>query len=397
MRRSVLAFSFCALLVPAAAAQQVTLLESAPLDTAPAADTGTAHIIQPSKTAAPAPAAVKVSTITARAVKAAARPAKKKARTLPAVNISTKTAAVKPAAARPAAAQPAAAKPAAVKPAKAHKAAARRPARIPPPETSTVTTGGFAVDRRHKVSGGDTLWDLSGKYYGNPYKWGKIYNANVNTVANPDRIYPKEELIIPGITDEVKPAALKPAQVKAAEPSASDTVTRGEFSSSDETTTADAEAVPVVSEPVSPVVRINVQGDDLAVYERNDLSSEMPVDQKEWSSFMKVVPDDWVDDGVVFSKTKTDTESVEDGLSFTGELVSIRMRPGVEVKKGDFLTVYIKGAPAFDKKGVRLGREIQPAGVVEVLGVEGDMVKARVRDASSVINKGLVVKVTVRS
>ncbi|OGS13928.1 MAG: hypothetical protein A2234_07045 [Elusimicrobia bacterium RIFOXYA2_FULL_58_8] len=247
--------------------------------------------------------------------------------------------------------------------------------------------GGFAVDKMHKVSGGDTLWGLSGKYYSDPYKWGKIYNANLNTVENPDRIYPREELIIPGITEEVSPVRKAPVAI-----SGSDTVTEGDLS----VTEVKPAAVPAAARKKASA-RSVVMSDDLDSFARNDLSAEMPKDQKEWSVFTKVVPDDWEADGVVTAREHTSSDSVDEGLSFSGETVVIKRSGSVQVREGDYFTIYLTGAAAFDKRGKNIGRELQPAGTAEVVSVKGRVVKARIVDASTTIRKGMVVKINVRS
>ena len=48
-----------------------------------------------------------------------------------------------------------------------------------------------------EVKKGDTLWDLSEKYYGTGYSWKKIYAVNRGLIKDPDKIYPFQKLIIP--------------------------------------------------------------------------------------------------------------------------------------------------------------------------------------------------------
>jgi LysM repeat protein len=44
---------------------------------------------------------------------------------------------------------------------------------------------------------GDTLWDLSGKYYQDEWSWGKIYEANREIISDPNMIYPDQVITIP--------------------------------------------------------------------------------------------------------------------------------------------------------------------------------------------------------
>lgn len=79
--------------------------------------------------------------------------------------------------------------------------------------------------RTHIVQRGDTLWDLAGKYLGNPYTWPQIWELN-QWVKDPHWIYPGDPLIIDlaralatsgSVPDEV--ANLQPDQ-RRADPSA---------------------------------------------------------------------------------------------------------------------------------------------------------------------------------
>ena len=49
----------------------------------------------------------------------------------------------------------------------------------------------------HTVKKGDTLWDISKKYYGKPELWTKLYKANKSNIKNPHWIYPGQKFVIP--------------------------------------------------------------------------------------------------------------------------------------------------------------------------------------------------------
>ncbi|MGA1861926.1 LysM peptidoglycan-binding domain-containing protein [Deferribacter thermophilus] len=53
----------------------------------------------------------------------------------------------------------------------------------------------------YTVKKGDTLWDISGKYYGNYFLWPILWKYNTD-INNPDLIFPKQKLIIPILDDK---------------------------------------------------------------------------------------------------------------------------------------------------------------------------------------------------
>lgn len=55
----------------------------------------------------------------------------------------------------------------------------------------------------HVVRPGDTLWDLSRRYLGNPYQWPEIFRLNRERIDNPNWIFPRERILIPGLARDV--------------------------------------------------------------------------------------------------------------------------------------------------------------------------------------------------
>lgn len=69
-----------------------------------------------------------------------------------------------------------------------------------PPDPATFPPG----SRVHIIVKGDTLWDLAAKYYGNPYLWPQLWEANTY-ITDAHWIYPGDPLLIAGevVTGEV--------------------------------------------------------------------------------------------------------------------------------------------------------------------------------------------------
>ena len=70
--------------------------------------------------------------------------------------------------------------------------------------------------RTHLVVKGDTLWDLAGKYLGNPFAWPQIWELN-QWIKDPHWIYPGDPLVIDLARAVATPASL-PEAVAALEP-----------------------------------------------------------------------------------------------------------------------------------------------------------------------------------
>jgi len=58
---------------------------------------------------------------------------------------------------------------------------------------------GLVEAAKHTVTKGDTLWDISGKYLSNPFKWQGVWKVNPQ-VKNPHWIYPGDVITLPGDT-----------------------------------------------------------------------------------------------------------------------------------------------------------------------------------------------------
>jgi nucleoid-associated protein YgaU len=53
------------------------------------------------------------------------------------------------------------------------------------------------VEKTYTVVAGDTLSKIAKREYGDASKWHRIYEANKDTIKNPDLIYPGQTFKIP--------------------------------------------------------------------------------------------------------------------------------------------------------------------------------------------------------
>ncbi len=83
--------------------------------------------------------------------------------------------------------------------------------------------GQATANEDHTVEHGDTLWDLSQKYLGNPWYWPKVWSYNPQ-IANPHWIYPGDQVkFYPGAQgDNEAPAQVQEGDVKPPEEEAGD-------------------------------------------------------------------------------------------------------------------------------------------------------------------------------
>lgn len=237
---------------------------------------------------------------------------------------------------------------------------------------------GFKAPKQHKVVRGDTLWHLAEKYYSNPFMWGKIYNANLNIITNPDLIYPSDELVIPGITEVIKPSE----PVKKEIPQEINVELTSEKAS--ETTEPPTETV---IETAKTKATAGFREDE----NLPELSESMPDDQKEWYSMLdtSVVPLNWKEDGVI---TGINDDNEFNEISFTGQVVELKLTGNIKASIGDIFGVYKKGATVYNKQGKTIGKEIQKTAMVEVIKIDKNTVIAKIMSANTAVLEGYVVK-----
>ena len=66
-----------------------------------------------------------------------------------------------------------------------------------PTQQSGAASGQRTQQREYVVKPGDSLSKIAKQVYGNASDWQKIYQANRNTIKDPDLIHPGQKIILP--------------------------------------------------------------------------------------------------------------------------------------------------------------------------------------------------------
>jgi nucleoid-associated protein YgaU len=67
----------------------------------------------------------------------------------------------------------------------------------PPADMPAAVPNVVESERTYTVVAGDTLSKIAKREYGDASKWHRIYEANKDTIKNPDLIYPGQTFKIP--------------------------------------------------------------------------------------------------------------------------------------------------------------------------------------------------------
>ncbi len=214
----------------------------------------------------------------------------------------------------------------------------------------------FAQERVHVVKKGDTLWDIAGFYYQNPFLWPYIWRANLEKISDPHWIYPDQEFVIPP-SPEAMPSELPPPPEE-------------EYLYEEETIPTE-EAPPPEPEEIESTEVSSVKP-ELSIFTEPFIHRAGMILEEEWA--------DW---GRIISSAPKGERHLT-----TYKDVYINRGEG-DVKVGDILTVYRPGPDIFHPKtGSYLGKVIRVLGKLEVTAVERDRSKAKVVTSYEIIHPG---------
>ncbi|MBI4054546.1 MAG: LysM peptidoglycan-binding domain-containing protein [Elusimicrobia bacterium] len=214
-----------------------------------------------------------------------------------------------------------------------------------------VTSFAAAESKEHTVVYGDTLWDLAGRYYEDPWGWPRLWKANPS-VKSPHLIYPGQRLQI------VEEKAKAPAPVEE----------------------APAEAIEVVKEPEVPAA----VPPPLPLREPVHSVARRATDPE-----LFLAPADWRGEGTIVE------DPVDKLMISLGDLVFVDVGVEQGVAPGQQLTVYRKLQKVrHPRTGKRLGVAVQQVGLLKIEGEpRGALSTARVVFSHGPLQVGDLVRI----
>ncbi|MGQ0794013.1 MAG: LysM peptidoglycan-binding domain-containing protein [Deltaproteobacteria bacterium] len=200
------------------------------------------------------------------------------------------------------------------------------------------------------VRTGDTLSNISQRFFGNPLLWHRLWDLNPN-IDNPNRIYPGQSL------------ALKPK------------------------TTVAAEAPKVGEMPDLPVVKISPETVELPIGAVDE--PPPPVfyySRKGHEGF--IAPDEWENMGTILSSEPPKV------LLGDGDIVYVNVGWRENVRAGDKFTVFRTTKPALHPlNGRKVGYKVALLGEVEIIEVLGkDIASATITNSYKEITRGARIR-----
>ncbi len=240
--------------------------------------------------------------------------------------------------------------------------------------TLTIPTGD--VPEVYIVKEGDTLWDITEKFFGDPFTWPEIWKKNL-FIEDPHWIYPGQEITLKLLLEKVAEPELPPEKpLKQPEPLFIETAPRTIVS---ETVIERDTAAPVPEE----------DQDVISV-----LRNPQPTYRKE--SYIRT--------GFISKRSGIPREKIikidgEISVATRNDFVYVDIRKNGDVKKGDILAVLTVGDrvkhPDTDED---LGFVVRIKGILEVLSIGADQMRCMVTESfDPIVEDDIVMPIRLTS
>lgn len=212
----------------------------------------------------------------------------------------------------------------------------------------------FAQETTHTVKEGDTLWDIAGAYYQNPFLWPYVWRANLTKIEDPHWIYPEQIFAIP------------PAPVGEMVPTVPEAV----------------EPVPEIIEEIPEEITVALPPKPAA-----EIISVITPEKRIFSEEIIHRAGFLVDEDIPYWGKIIGTEPAGEKRLTTYKEIYIDRAD--DIKKGDLLTIYRHGAfVTHPKTGRRLGKEVKVLGKAEVQAVNTDGARCKIVASYEIIKQG---------
>lgn len=156
---------------------------------------------------------------------------------------------------------------------------------IKPTDDENWSKASSTKSQTYSINQGDTLWDISETFFGDPQFWPKIWSLNSSVIENPHEIKPQNNVsFVPGTLTEPPTLAVEEKPKEPTEPAAG---------ANDVTVKASAEVVPPMeaapADPAKPVVEPEGETSSLSAVEKQlELDTPLPPPIRETKPIGKI-------------------------------------------------------------------------------------------------------------
>jgi LysM repeat protein len=248
--------------------------------------------------------------------------------------------------------------------------------------------------RVYVIQQGDTLWDLSASFLNSPWYWPRIWHVNPQ-ITNPHRIYPGQELTLPGAYAGEAVAEAAPAEAAPQVTAPAQTAAAATAPAEQQFAEAPEAVEPAIEEEQAP----EISPDDTDMLAVEEQLPALPTETQLQSAVIRRAPEKRFyvkkGDAGFISKERTKAAATVVGahtekLLYTQhDKVFISLGEGSGVEVGQLFTAYRPVEDVHHPVSNKLvGYRTKQLGILRVTEVHEDVATAYITDAYDAIDKG---------